>query len=341
MTDQQAESRTKDFDYNSAFQINLGILSKDEQEKLRQAMVAIVGTGGAGGIMAIVLARSGIANFILVDPDVYSESNINRQIGCFIDTLGKYKSEVIKGEILRINPEANVTAYTKKLSLEELGEVIDSCDIYASEADDLAYSSYSMVLAQQKKKFTITYMPSGLTGYILAIPPDLTYIIDPTDLFGGPKCLPYEELNDFLTNSDCRGGRRWHIMQGKMRIEWFKKWCRGETTLTQLCPSVWAGASLACIEIIKYLTGKWKPVTPPEMWQLELGDNRIRAAKFRRRTWLFCKFIYWAFNIKWLGIGERVRRYTAQALEKDLNKIQKQEEEGKEVTIPFMWRHII
>lgn len=159
----QAENKAKDFDYDGAFRINLGVLFRDEQEKLRQARLLIVGAGGAGGVMAIVLARSGIANFILVDPDVDSESNLNRQIGCFVDTLGKYKSEVIKGEMLRINPGANVIVYTKKFSFEELEKVIDNCDICISEADDLAYSSYSIVMAQKKKKFTMAYMPSGLT----------------------------------------------------------------------------------------------------------------------------------------------------------------------------------
>ncbi|MBA7484855.1 hypothetical protein ES707_20386 [subsurface metagenome] len=303
--------------------------------------MTIVGVGGAGGIAAIILARSGLANFNLIDFDVYSLSNINRQIGCFVDTLGKYKSEVIKQEILRINPKAKVTAYTRRLPLKELEELIDDSDVYLSEADDLAYSSYSLIMAQERGKFAITYMPSGLTGYIMVFPPDLPHIIDPTNVFGGSKGLSYEELYQFLADPELRGGRRWHIMQGKMRIEWFKKWCLGETTLTQLCPSVWAGASLACIEVLKYLTGKWKTVKAPKMWQLELGDNRIRVAKFRRRTWLFCKFIYWAFNIKWLGIGERVRRYTAGALKKDLDNMERQQKEGKEAKPPFMWRYII
>ncbi len=329
------------FDYNEAFFINSGILSSNEQQKLRNARVTIVGVGGAGGVMAIALARSGITNFNLIDFDVFSLSNLNRQSGCYMDTLGKYKSEVIKGEILRINPEANITAYTRKVTFEELVELIDSSDVFVSEADDLAYSSYSMILAQQRKKFAITFMPSGLTGYILAIPPNMSYIVDPTHLFGGPKGLSYENLKDFLDDKHCRGGRRWHISQGKMRIEWFRKWCTGERTLTQLCPGVWTGGSLACIEIIKYLTGKWKGIKAPKMWQIELAENRIKVIKFRRRTWLFNKSIHWAFNIEFLGIGKLVRRYTAWALEKDLAKMEEQERKGEEAKIPFMWRHVI
>ena len=110
------------FDYNSTFHVNSGIFSADEQDILRNARVTIAGIGGIGGTIAIILARSGITNFTLFDPDKYEESNSNRQIGCFVDTLGRYKSEVIKGKILRINPEADVEAYTRKLSFDELGE---------------------------------------------------------------------------------------------------------------------------------------------------------------------------------------------------------------------------
>ena len=335
------EIKTEEFDYGSAFRINSGILSDAEQQKIRHARITIVGVGGAGGVIAISLARSGAANFTLVDFDVYSLSNINRQICCFMDTLGKYKAEVIKREILRINPEASVTAFTRKLDFDELGKILDDSDVYVSEADDLAYSAYSMRMAQEKNKYSITFMPSGMTGYILAVPPNLPYKVDPTDIFGGPKGLSYEGLKEFMNDCQCRTGRRWHISQGKMRIEWFRKWSAGETTLTQLCPGVWSGGALACIEIIKYLTGKWQQVKAPRMWQLELADNRIKAVEFRRRTWFFCKFIYWAIRIEFMGIGKLLSRYTAWALEKDLAKMEKQEKEGKQASIPFMWRHII
>lgn len=106
-------NKAGEFNYDSAFRINLGLFSNDEQQKLKNAKVAIAGIGGAGGVIAITLARSGVANFTLVDFDTYSLSNMNRQIGCFMDTLDKYKPDVIKREILRINPGANVIAHLK------------------------------------------------------------------------------------------------------------------------------------------------------------------------------------------------------------------------------------
>ncbi len=283
---------SKDFQYQQAFRLNLGLFSAEEQEKLRNARTLIVGVGGAGGTIAVMLARSGFAHFTLVDFDTYSLSNINRQIGCFVDTLGKNKTDVIKAEILHINPEAEVTSIPHCLELAELDELLDEHDIYFSEADDLAYSTSSIITAQRKQKLVISFMPSGLTGYVMVFPPGLRRLYDPTDMFGGPSGLGYEELKDFQHDATCRSGRRWHISQGKMRIEWYRQWCQNQAPLTQLCPAVWAGASLAAIEAIKHTTGKWRMVKAPKVWQLELGENRIRALKFRRRSWLFSKYIY-------------------------------------------------
>ena len=145
---EKIEKSAAEFDYDKAFYINSGLLSSAEQQKLKNARISIVGVGGAGGVIAIALARSGCTNFNLVDFDVYSLSNINRQICCFMDTIGKYKADVIRDEILRINPEANVVSITRKLDFDELSKMLDETDVYVSEADDLAYSSYSMRMAQ-------------------------------------------------------------------------------------------------------------------------------------------------------------------------------------------------
>ncbi len=83
---------------NDMFGINYGIFSKEEQERITRASLLIVGVGAVGGVMAEILARSGVANFTLIDPDVYDLNNSNRHIGWFVDTIGKHKSEVIKEE---------------------------------------------------------------------------------------------------------------------------------------------------------------------------------------------------------------------------------------------------
>ena len=84
------------------------LLGRDNMDKLKKAHVIVFGVGGVGGYVIEALSRSGIYHFTLVDNDVVSETNINRQIIATYDTLGEYKVEVMKKRILSINPNAVV-----------------------------------------------------------------------------------------------------------------------------------------------------------------------------------------------------------------------------------------
>ena len=105
--------------YENYFERNYGVFTAEEQTRIRKSKIVIVGNGGIGGLVAVILARSGIENFVLYDFDEYSISNLNRQIGCFQDTIGRKKAEVIKEQILAINPQANVISPSQELSVSK------------------------------------------------------------------------------------------------------------------------------------------------------------------------------------------------------------------------------
>jgi len=84
------------------------LLGKENQEKLKNSSVAVFGIGGVGGHCVLALARAGVGSITLVDNDVVSVSNINRQAVAFCDTIGKQKTEVMKEMLLKINPEIKV-----------------------------------------------------------------------------------------------------------------------------------------------------------------------------------------------------------------------------------------
>jgi len=84
------------------------LIGKVALEKLSKTKVAIFGIGGVGSFVAEGLARAGVGNFLLIDNDTISKSNLNRQIHALDNTIGKYKVDVMKERILQINPEANV-----------------------------------------------------------------------------------------------------------------------------------------------------------------------------------------------------------------------------------------
>ncbi len=87
------------------------LLGKTALEKLAASRVAVFGIGGVGGFVTEALARSGIGFLDLIDSDVVSPSNINRQIIATHKTLGKYKVDAAAERIADINPLAEVGAY--------------------------------------------------------------------------------------------------------------------------------------------------------------------------------------------------------------------------------------
>jgi len=310
--------------YLALFERNLGVFSQREQEHLREAKVAIVGLGGIGGTVSIVLARSGVSNFLLVDPERYDPPDTNRQVGCFSDTIGQYKADVIGREILRINPAARVEIHRERLPLEKTRHILKDWDIVVAEADDLAYSSKLLYLAQELRKLSISAMPSGFVGYVMCFPPS-SNPIQPETLFGLPGNLSYEELHTLVESPENKCGRRWYIKQGKWRVDWFRGWRDGEKGLTQICPSVWICACLAATEIIKFLVGRWKIAQAPHMWHIMLADNRIKVEPFKLTTRLFNRWALRAFSIRTLDIGRQWRSIALRMFERELSKAEADE----------------
>ena len=88
-----------------------GLLLGDEAMKqLKNARVAVFGLGGVGGYAVEALARSGIGALELIDHDVISETNINRQLLATVETVGQGKAQVAAQRVLSINPQCQVVA---------------------------------------------------------------------------------------------------------------------------------------------------------------------------------------------------------------------------------------
>jgi tRNA A37 threonylcarbamoyladenosine dehydratase len=104
--------------------------------RVRAARVAVVGLGGVGSWAVEALARSGVAQLVLIDLDHVSESNVNRQIQAVGDTLGMSKAEALARRIADIHPGcvvhcieefADDTNWPALLPIE-VDAVIDACD---------------------------------------------------------------------------------------------------------------------------------------------------------------------------------------------------------------------
>lgn len=125
------------------FDRTISLIGKENFNILQTKNVIVFGCGGVGGYVIEMLVRSGINNLTIVDFDVVSETNINRQIIATTNTVGKLKTECFKDRVYNINPNCNLTTISEKLlpdninnfNLKKYDYVIDCIDMVTSKVE--------------------------------------------------------------------------------------------------------------------------------------------------------------------------------------------------------------
>ena len=121
------------------------VFGDEGMERLTKARVAVFGVGGVGGHCVQALARAGIGAIDVFDDDVVSVSNINRQAVAMTSTIGRPKVEVIRDQILDINPEAVVTCHQMFYTPEIADSVDLSCYDYIVDAIDTVKAKVELI----------------------------------------------------------------------------------------------------------------------------------------------------------------------------------------------------
>src|SRR5262245_18339019 len=101
--DARSASPAGNWNYETAFCRNRGLVSNLEQQVLRKSYVAIAGMGGVGGVHLLMLARLGVGKFTIAGPDKFEVANFNRQCGANLHTLGRSNAEIMAAEARAIN----------------------------------------------------------------------------------------------------------------------------------------------------------------------------------------------------------------------------------------------
>jgi molybdopterin/thiamine biosynthesis adenylyltransferase len=132
-----AQSRDAEqmWSYSEAFARNLGLISREEQQRLQKCCVAIAGMGGVGGAELMTLARLGIGHFSIADPDVFEVANTNRQYGAIRSNLGRPKAEAMAEMVRDVNPEAEIRILSAPLSSANAEEFLRNADLFVDGID--------------------------------------------------------------------------------------------------------------------------------------------------------------------------------------------------------------
>lgn len=199
---------------------NMKLLTLEDQARLLESKVAVVGLGGLGGGVVEILARTGIGSLTLVDGDVFEDSNLNRQFLSLAQRLGMPKADAALERVRSVNPSIRAVSQLEFMDSENISRILQDCHLVVDCLDNIRTR---MLLEKGAKASGIPMVSAavaGLAGQITTIFPE-----DP-----GLKLIFGEEPAG----------------SGK----------GAEATLGCLPQAVTLLSSLECAEVIKILLGK-------------------------------------------------------------------------------------
>ena len=127
-------SREEQERYQSHF--SLSQVGPGGQTKLKAARVLIIGAGGLGNPIAIYLAAAGVGQITLVDHDLVSLSNLQRQILFTSSDVGLKKVSIAQERLQRLNPNIRVDIIAKAFSITNATELVRNHDLVIDGTDN-------------------------------------------------------------------------------------------------------------------------------------------------------------------------------------------------------------
>lgn len=122
------------------------LIGEEKLEQLKNSHIAVFGLGGVGSYVVESLARCGVGKLTLIDHDVVSLSNINRQIIALHSTVGKKKTQVVKTRVLDINPECIVTTFDEFYCADNADRIFSTDYDYVVDAIDSVESKLDLIV---------------------------------------------------------------------------------------------------------------------------------------------------------------------------------------------------
>jgi sulfur carrier protein ThiS adenylyltransferase len=133
-------------------------------KRLKQSKVAIAGLGGLGSNIAVMLARIGVGQLLLVDFDIVEPSNLNRQ-SYYISHLGLPKTIALKKQLEEINPFIKIETETVKITEENVKQLFNGYDIICEAFDKPDQKSMLINTALELLPNSKIVSGSGMAGY--------------------------------------------------------------------------------------------------------------------------------------------------------------------------------
>ena len=107
------------------------------QEKLTKSSILLIGAGGLGSPAALYLAAAGVGTITLIDDDIVSLSNLQRQVIHTTESIGELKVESAKRQLTALNPEITIQIIAEKINPDNAQALIAKADVIIDGSDNL------------------------------------------------------------------------------------------------------------------------------------------------------------------------------------------------------------
>ena len=129
-----SESHTPNDFY--ARQVILPEIGLQGQARLHQSRVLVIGAGGLGSPILMALAGAGVGHLTVVDHDIVSASNLNRQFLYTVADIGQSKATIARERLLAYHPDLEVTALDQTFTAALARNVIPDHDLVVAAVDN-------------------------------------------------------------------------------------------------------------------------------------------------------------------------------------------------------------
>ncbi len=123
------------------------VFGKETVESFAKCTVAVFGLGGVGSYALEALARGGIGTLVLTDGDTVAESNLNRQLVAYQDTIGMKKTDAAELRLRALDPEIRIIKKDIFVLPETIGAFDFSAYDYVVDAIDTVSGKLAIIEA--------------------------------------------------------------------------------------------------------------------------------------------------------------------------------------------------
>ena len=108
------------------------------QQKIKKAKVLVIGAGGLGSPVLMYLAAAGVGTLGIIDDDIVSLDNLQRQVIHDTAHVGALKTQSAAEAIAQLNPHVKTKLHSERLTAENAMEIISQYDIVVDGSDNFA-----------------------------------------------------------------------------------------------------------------------------------------------------------------------------------------------------------